>query len=125
MFLVLMLVLPPGIAVPEPIVTIRVRYGSFAPAAVLMTVRVEPHPDNRRVCWGLRSTDGDAMLSCRDLTGDSPKTQPLITYPNVSAGHYEAFAEVYRVPSPTSKGGIAGREIFHFRVRGIFDEAEP
>ena len=124
MFLALMLVLPSGIAAPEPIVTIKVRHGRFTPASVMMTVRVEPHPDNRAVCWGLRSNDGDAMLSCRDITGESPKTQPLITYPNVSEGHYEAFAMVYRAQSSSFRGGIAGQATYRFTVLGLFGEVE-
>lgn len=111
----------PLVALPEPVITVHVRFGSFAPAAVSMLVRVTPHPDNREVCWGLLSEDGDSMASCREITGDSPKTQPLIIYPHVSEGHYDAFAQVHRIPSETFRGGVAGRDTFRFRVLGPYD----
>ena len=81
---------------PNPPVTVTTRtYISNEPASFPVHVRVEPHPENRAVCFTYES-DGQSSRSCWQIDGDSPPTTTR-WLKDVPAGEYAAWADLFRM----------------------------
>ena len=113
LFLTLALLVSRIVSPDPPAVLLSVTPGtSYAPTTILYKITVEPHNNNRVLCWGWNSEEGSFRSSCEELAGIlAPKTY-WFTYSNVLKGHYEAFAQVFRA----SRTLVVGTATTKFRV---------
>lgn len=80
----------------EEVVRLRLSTNvGFAPLTVRMTATVEPHEDNRMLCFAWDSPDGESGQTCKQLDGiDSPVT--IARTVKLGQGEYQVAATVVR-----------------------------
>lgn len=75
---------------------------SYAPTTITLKIKVTPHHrDDIQLCFGFtsESDSAESRTSCQPMSGQYDFSNYLITYTNIPAGQYEAFAQLYRAPS--------------------------
>ena len=71
-----------------------------APGKVQYKISIARHVDNLYMCWGFTAPGARIEFrgSCQQLNGIYSPSVFWFEYKDLSAGEYQAFAELYRVP---------------------------